>query len=494
MDGPCSQKLLRDFSQLSDSCDAYGRIHYHLSMETNYLKSIVLLLAGLSIAACGNDDKGPCDPLAQTGCEAGLTCENVEGAEPACFAPVVVRGQVSDLLDGDAVGDANVVALDVNGAAVSSVAVSDSAGDYELTIPSTRQADGTPYPVEMTLRADASGYQTFPSGLRQALPIDTASAVDMDGQLVVRSALTDIGLLALPPDSGAGIIRGTVDLPEVRTGILVVATGGDGVGYAGVANLDGDYQLFNLPAGSYEVQAYARGVNYVPGLVDLPDAGDEIVDLALDGSAPGIVMGDVQIVNAGGEAMTSVILAVESTFDDYLGRGKTVPGLRAPDPGVAPNITGAYEITGVPAGRYVVLAAFENDNLVRDPDLSIGGTATLHIEVMSDATTTVDGFKVTEALEVFGPGADAPELVGEPLMLSWKDDSSEDQYLVEVFDAFGELIWDTTTPGYSGDDPSILYEGPALVPGMYYQFRVTSSKDGTPISRTEDLKGVFYTE
>ncbi len=34
--------------------------------------------------------------------------------------------------------------------------------------------------------------------------------------------------------------------------------------------------------------------------------------------------------------------------------------------------------------------------------------------------------------------------------------------------------------------------GPALVPGMYYQFRATSIKAGIAISRTEDLRGVFY--
>lgn len=463
------------------------------SVKTDFLIVTIALVAGAGLMACGNDDAA-CDPVAQTGCEAGFTCENVVDGEPACFAPVVVRGQVSDLLDSAVVADARIVALDVNGAAVSSVALSDSAGEYELTIPSTRQADGVPVPVELTLRADAATYQTFPSGLRQALPIDTASAVDMEGALVVRSALTDIGLLPMPAGSGTGTIYGTVALPEVRTGILVVATNGAGVGYAGVANLDGAYQLFNLPAGSYEVQAYARDVNYVPDQTDLPDAGEATVDLGLDSALPGVVMGDVQIVNAGGGALTSVVLAVESTFDDFLGRGQTVPGLRAPDAGIEPNIDGAYEITGVPAGRYVVLAAFENDSLVRDPDLSIAGTATLHIEVMADATTTVEGFKVTEALEIFGPGANEPELVSEPLMLSWKDDSSEDEYHVEVFDAFGELIWETTIPGASGQDPEVLYEGPALVSGMYYQFRATSSRDGTPISRTEDLKGVFYAQ
>jgi hypothetical protein len=43
----------------------------------------------------------------------------------------------------------------------------------------------------------------------------------------------------------------------------------------------------------------------------------------------------------------------------------------------------------------------------------------------------------------------------------------------------------------SGKDPSVVYDGDALQSGMTYQIRITSWKDGSPISRTEDLKGVF---
>ncbi len=452
----------------------------------------LLVFCGVGLlAGCGGDEDEACNFEEQTGCESGLVCEQVEGGEPACFAPLEVRGQVFDLLDESAVADAYVVALDVNGAAVSSVAISDASGNYELAIPSTRREDGTPTPVELTLRADADGFQTFPSGLRQSLPIDTGTAVDQDGDLVVESALTDIGLIALPGGSGRGALYGSVELPENRAGILVVAELA-GVGYAGIANRDGEYRIFNLPAGSYEVTAYARDVNYVAAQADVAESGETQLDLALDSAEPGIVAGDVQIVNAPGEAVTSVILVVESTFNEDLARGQTVPGLRAPEPGMAPDVEGAYEITGVPAGNYVVLAAFENDDLVRDPDLSIGGTSILHIEVTPGATTTVDGFKVTEALEIFGPGASDPEAVTEPVTFRWRDDSSEDEYQVEVFDALGEKVWESSIPGVSGQDPELAYGGPALIPGMYYQFRVTSVKDGTPIARTEDLEGVFY--
>ena len=453
-----------------------------------------VLLAGaviaIAVAGCGGDDD-TCDAAAQTGCSDGQVCELVVDGEPACFAPLVLRGSVTDLADDSAVEAARVVALDANGAAVSSVALSDADGEYELAIPSTRQSDGTPVALELTLRVAASGYQTFPSGLRQALPVDTGTATVDGERRVVQSALTDVGLLAMPDGSGTGSISGVIETPDDPVGILVVATSG-GEGFSGIANRDGEYRIFNLPAGDYDVDVYARGLSYDAGNLTLGDGEDAEVNLGLSSVATGIVAGDVQIVNAPGGSVTSVVLVVESTFDELLARGQTVPGLRAPEPGVAANIEGAYSIEGVPAGRYVVLAAFENDRLVRDPDLSIGGTSILHIEVTPGQTTTVAGFKVTEALEIFGPGARDPEAVSGQVTFSWNDDSSEDQYLVEVFDAFGERIWDQTMDGVSGADPTMDYAGPPLEAGMFYQFRVTSSKDGTPISRTEDLAGVFF--
>jgi hypothetical protein len=76
----------------------------------------------------------------------------------------------------------------------------------------------------------------------------------------------------------------------------------------------------------------------------------------------------------------------------------------------------------------------------------------------------------------------------------WEDDSGEDHYEVVVYDAYGNLIWEKLdVPGVSGSKTvTQAYEGPALAPGMLYQFRATSIKNGgSPISRTEDLKGVF---
>src|SRR5690606_23708343 len=99
-----------------------------------------------------------------------------------------------------------------------------------------------------------------------------------------------------------------------------------GRGYAGIASREGKYQIYNLPAGSYTVTAYARGVSYESVEAELYANVDTELELALTGAATGTVTGSVEIANAPGGSMTSVILVIESTFDELLGRGQSVPG------------------------------------------------------------------------------------------------------------------------------------------------------------------------
>jgi len=410
--------------------------------------------------------------------------------------PVLIQGTVLDLATGIGIEGALVQAVDVNGAALGTSAATDAEGAYTLTVPALRDEDGTPVDGSFTLRVQAAGYQEFPTAIRPALPLDATTAQTTDDGWVIENPLTTVGLIALLGDtSQLGSIAGDLD-SDPNAGILVIAETG-AAAYTGFSDSEGDYIIFNVPPGQYTVKGYYAGVQLSSSIATVA-AGEAVVgvDLAEIDAPLSTVSGNVQIVNAPGGSLTSVILAVESTFNETAARGTAPPGLRVGD------ISGAFTITGVPDGRYVVLAAFENDGLVRDPDQLIGGTTIVRIEVpdpaLGNIVTLPEGFKVTGALAVTAPGADGPqEVFTLTPTFEWEDDSSEDGYTIRVFDAFGTLVW-TVEIGPTTGSATVTqtYAGPALQVGMFYQFRATSFREvneqRTAISITEDLKGVFF--
>lgn len=472
-----------------------------------------LVALSLGLAGCGGEDEkpappppagtvgSPCDMTKDT-CNDGLACEEAADGSHRCATALYLQGIVKDASTGDPIEGARVMAVDDKGFPVTDVATSDAKGAYELAVPAPRDADGAPVSAKFTLRAAAQDYQAFPNGPRVALPIDVKDAAEHDGRLEVESTLTTVELIPLP-DGGRSKIEGTLLALASHTdapvgGVLVVATGAGGA-VSGLSDKAGAFTIFNVPPGDQELKGYGAGLQLESKSVTVEDEPLTGVELHELGDATTTVSGSVQLVNAPGGSLTSVILVVEDTFDANVARGEAPRGLRSPASG-APNVSGAFTIEGVPAGKYVVLAAYENDALVRDPDTNIAGTEFVHLEVtVGEATTTIDqSFKVTGALAVVSPGKDAPEAVDAAPDLVWADDSSEDGYDLRVFDAFGNEVWQSLElPAVKGSaNVTVKYEGP-LDPGIYYQFRVSSWRqpgkgDRAPISATEDLRGVFY--
>ncbi|HYQ27439.1 MAG TPA: hypothetical protein VER04_09465 [Polyangiaceae bacterium] len=480
-----------------------------MSHRTLVRALLVASLGFTSLIGCGSDEESApsgklgasCDPQHDP-CNTGLTCAEMPDGDHRCYAETILRGLVKDASSGQPVAGAHVMALNDKGAPVTDVAKTDTQGNYELSVPTARGADGEPIDSKFTLRAAAQDYQAFPYGSRVALPIAVEGAALEDNRYVVENALTSVDLIPLPAGDRSLIegsivaLAGHADAPI--GGVLVVATGGDGA-ESGISDKSGAFSVFNVPAGSQELKAYGAHIQLESKSVTVTT--DALTGVALHelDAATTTVSGNVQLVNAPGGSMTSVILVVEDTFDASVARGEAPSGLRAPGTG-APNVTGAFSIAGVPAGKYVVLAAYENDDLVRDPDTSISGTDFVHIEVKSGEPTLEisDGFKVTQALGTVAPGVDGPEAVSEKPDLVWADDSSEDGYALRVFDALGNEVWQQLDlpPVKGSKTVSVKYEGP-LDPGMYYQFRVSSWRqpskgERTSISTTEDLRGVFF--
>jgi len=458
-------------------------------------------------------------------CANGHSCEPVQGGtgEYVCAVPVIIRGQVFDALSGDALGGALITALDRTSAPVSDVTVSDATGAYELEVVALRDSDGEIADDAIyTLQAFAADYAPFPFGVRPALPVSTADGVietvpgedaDDDGQpddterLVIETPTTEVALIPLSDaDAGGGTIHGSIsdaDGSQLPAGTLVIAEGGGAPAPYGLADRSGEFTIFNVPPGTVSIAGYRTGIELAPVSVDVAAGTTHEVELtvAAHGDALASVSGTANIVNAPGGSSTSVVLVPSAVFNEPLERGPVPYGLRAPGPGIEVNVSGTFTISQVPAGTYKVLAAFENDDLVRDPDATIAGTQIQEITVASgEAATVAENFKVTEALAVVRPGSEAPEGISGDPTFEFADDSSEDRYIVVVYDALGDLVWEKTdVPGVSGSETvEVPYEGPALISGMWYQFWATSVRDKqgeeTRISRTEDLRGVFFAQ
>lgn len=426
-----------------------------------------------------------CSVAEQTGCPAGLVCEEVEGGEPSCFAPVAIQGKVLDALDGAPIVGARVLALDAGEAAVSGAVVTGLFGAYTLHVPARRDGAGKPLPAPLTLRVEAFGHQAFPLAPRTPVTIDVGAAAG--DPPIVKSAATDVALVPLADVTGLGAVTGHVVVdPGVAlspAGALVVAGGA-----TGVVDRNGDFVVHNVLAGAaVQVLGRAAGLQIAPQMVPV-GAGMETagVELHVTGAATAKVSGNVQIVNAP-SSPTSVVLALKETFVEAAARGEVPKGLRAGD------VSGAFEITGVPDGVYKVLATFGDDGLVRDPGW-LGGS--IPEVVVAGQDVFAPDVKLTGALAVVSPGAAGIEVVTGAPSFTWADDTAEDEFDVRLFDALGDEVWATVVPGASGaPDVSLAYSGPALLPGMIYQLRVTSMKSlaggSLGLSQTEDLKGVF---
>ncbi len=441
-------------------------------------------------AACADDVCGGrgADCELDSQCDDRLVCAELASGGQSCQPPVRVEGQVIDGLDQGAIEGADVIGVDVDGAGISRTATTGADGRYSLVINLKRNDDGSPTAATVTLRAAASDYAAFPGGLRAAIPVDIDAAVEGDSGFVVENAATTIALLPLPAArQGRPILSGDVD---ANGGVLVVATNGAEASST-LTDSDGTFRIFNVAPGSVTVSGYIAGLQFVPVTVTVGDDDVGDVSLARDGTATATVSGSVQVVNGGGGSVTSIVFVVADTFDVVLQRGDVPVGLRAA------NVAGAFSIAGVPDGVYVVLAAFENDLLVRDPDENIGGTELVTVTVAGSDVVIGQSFKITGALAVVSPGADGIETITDPSPdFIFGNDSSEDGYDVVVIDALGVVNWQTELPSQNGSgDITLPYGGPGLVDGMIYQLRVKSFRgdgaDRSSISATEDLKGIF---
>lgn len=457
-----------------------------------------LLLGALFLVPLAVGCSSDCTVGDPTSCDPGLVCEPIGNAGTVdCMPPVELRGRVFDLSTGIGLGGAIIHAVDLGGFPTGELTVSGSDGAFTLRVPLVRKdGTGAPEPAQVTLVAEAQGYRTFPGRLRPAVPIDTGGATEAksDQPWVLEVPTAQLGLAPMPAgQTNWPHMAGTVQFGSDQSVPLIVAEANGQAFGSTVADGFGQFVLFNLQPGTYSLRIYSQYATYVSadGIgVDVGRSADGLAIGRVD--APlATIQGNVSFPSGGGP--TSVLLVPKSTYDSNTGRAVISPGLRAPGPGNAPNVTSTFSIPGVPDGDYLVLPAYENDGLVRSPSPGTGGTDVQEEVVVNGipSPSALQAFQAVDAVQIVSPGAgDAVDVVSATPTLSWISYPSAASYDLKVFDEQGNVAFQAT-PAASDTQVAVT---PAL-PRAIYQWRITAvNGSGQAISRSEELRGVFQVQ
>ncbi|WP_238354291.1 MSCRAMM family protein [Fulvivirga marina] len=306
--------------------------------------------------------------------------------------------------------------------------------------------------------------------------------------------------------TNAGFISGKVASGGTGiAGVLVVAEdAGNKTAFSTVSDKDGNYSIYNVPQGGYQVKGYI--MNYSSNSVgasvtintETPD-----VNVELTADAAGSLNGAVKNIATDNKDV-DVTLVHPITKE-------TIPGLSTK------TVSLSYTLTNIPDGTYIARATYDNDERVMDPDriakfgepivtFSGGNSLTLTFDITGSITINTPTNEATTTQPV--------EITSTTPTFEWTAYSSTSDYVIEVMDiSTGTIVWG----GFdnSGADPvknivipssqkSIQFnsDGNAsiaeLIVGRTYRWKVYASKDDqnspvgwTLISSSEDQLGLI---
>ncbi|MDH5366607.1 MAG: carboxypeptidase-like regulatory domain-containing protein [Cyclobacteriaceae bacterium] len=406
--------------------------------------------------------------------------------EPVPATTGTLSGTIIDAISGSALADVLVVVFDANtnspiGASVSS----GTDGAYSVELDS-----GTYF-----VKASKQGYEKSPPAAVAPISFNITLGV---------TTTKDIEMFESTVIDG-GWISGKVMAGDVAVAGALVVADNAGVGYSTISDEAGNYAIFNVPAATYAVNAWLAGYNSTEVSASVTAATESTgTDIVMTEGAGGSVTGSISFLATGN---LEVDVALTHPFT-----GETIPGLDT----VTSNYV--YKLTNVPDGTYLARASYNNDGIVMDPDWIVKN---------GEPRVTVNGgevgrpFSVTNAVSVVVPTNEATSV--EPVVVTtttptfeWTPYSATSDYVIEVMDANGKLIWGGFTAEYAsknvvipGSSTSIAFGDTSvgnapiedLVSGKTYRWRIFASKNNQQsatgwelISVSEDQRGLFIVE
>lgn len=376
-----------------------------------------------------------------------------------------IEGYVRDLNTNTAISEVRVIVFNANTNSPTGESImTDSEGFYQIELE----------PETYYLKLYKLGYEDIPARGISPLPISVeVGATNYNDFDMVPSSITD-----------GSIISGVVNPGETpEGGVLVVAENGDHA-FSTVSDAKGNYYIYNVPAGNYEVKGWKAGFNSTVQSITVQQSSEIAdVNLELTGDATATVSGTITFL-ATGNSEVDVSLVHPITKE-------TIPGLSTKTVGAS------YTLPNVPDGTYIGRASFENDSIVMDPDWIVknGGEPEA---VVAGANLTLD-FSVTGAVNLLSPtnpseSVQPVEVRLDTLRFTWEQYPSSSDYVIEVINSSGIVIWGGFSSDWSqkniaipSSQTSVEYNFDAsasddLEIGKTYRWRIYASKDDNSVS------------
>jgi len=393
----------------------------------------------------------------------------------------VLSGLIVDAETGTSISNVSIIVFDANtNAPTGNTFSSDADGNYSIEL-----LTGSYF-----IKLSKQGYSRVPTLGISPISFTIAAGQTFDKPVeMFKSTLINTGFIS------GNVISGN----ESQAGALVVAYNGT-EGFSSVTDQNGDYNIYNVSAGDYSVKAFLANHNSSELNISVTtNMETSSTDLLLSTGATGQVTGQITFLST-----QNIEVDIALT---HPGTGETIPGL------TTHTSNFSYSISGVPDGIYIGRATYENDNKVVDPDRIVKfGEPTVSVYAVS----TELNFDVTGAVQLIGPSNDfstsEPALVDTSPLLEWTAYSSTSDYVIEVVNSDGKIIWggfnnDNALTSKNiiipSDQTSIQFniDNNATEPlkvGKIYRWRVYASKDDVKeetgwklISVSEDQQGLI---
>ncbi len=361
---------------------------------------------------------------------------------------------------------------------------------------------------------DIAGGNYFVKLYKQGyLPVPALGTTAIPFAVTVGQTSTEDAQMTASSATNAGYISGKITSGSTALGGVLVAAEATGVAYTGISDKDGNYSIFNVSAGSYQVKGYIANYTAASVAASVTSSTETAnVNISMTSGVTGTVSGTMNTI--AGTTIATPPTNMDISLVHPITK-ETIPGLSQ---SVTYSSSLTFSFSKVPDGNYIVRASYANDYIIMDPDhIAKFGDYTVSLSGGTPNPSTV-GITATGAVLLNSPTnamtTTVPTSASSTPTFTWSAYPSTSDYVIEVMDAAtGNIVWggfsnfgtssvtknitiasSTTSIAYNSDGKASIA---SLVSGKVYRWRIYASKNQVAapgwglIGASEDQMGLI---